>query len=201
MTDIDDDRALVDDDGHPSKWEWGGCVSSTARQANWSTTTQPGTGVWWWWCLLQCDRPESVVVVVVVADLSVGVGSVRCVGHATRAGPQLPGGESVMTDLDTTVTVIEAAARAHVPVLLWSDPGYGKSAMVRALAAADGVAVETVIGSQREPVDIAGWPVVTDGAVQTLALPDWGKPSLTPTAGTCCWTRFRRAQRRFRRRC
>ena len=30
-----------------------------------------------------------------------------------------------MTDLDTTVTVIDAAARAHVPVLLWSDPGTG----------------------------------------------------------------------------
>lgn len=78
-----------------------------------------------------------------------------------------------MTDLDTTVTVIDAASRAHVPVLLWSDPGMGKSAVVRALAAADGVPVETVIGSQREPVDIAGWPVVADGAVQTLALPDW----------------------------
>ena len=78
-----------------------------------------------------------------------------------------------MTDLDTTVTVIDAAARAHVPVLLWSDPGMGKSSIVRALAAADGVPVETVIGSQREPVDIAGWPVVTDGTVQTLALPDW----------------------------
>ena len=45
MTDTDDDRALVDDDGRPSKWEPGGCVSSTARQANWSTTTPPGTGV------------------------------------------------------------------------------------------------------------------------------------------------------------
>lgn len=78
-----------------------------------------------------------------------------------------------MADLDTTVTVIDAAARAHVPVLLWSDPGMGKSAVVRALAAADGVPVETVIGSQREPVDIAGWPVVADGAVQTVALPDW----------------------------
>lgn len=88
-----------------------------------------------------------------------------------------------MTDLDTTVTVIEAAARAHVPVLLWSDPGTGKSSIVRALAAADGVPVETVIGSQREPVDIAGWPVVTDGAVQTLALPDWAATLLSAKGG------------------
>ena len=47
MTDTDDDRALVDDDGCPTKWEPGGCASSTARQANWSTTTPPGTGVGW----------------------------------------------------------------------------------------------------------------------------------------------------------
>lgn len=88
-----------------------------------------------------------------------------------------------MTDLDTAVTVIDAAARAHVPVLLWSDPGMGKSSVVRALAAADGVPVETVIGSQREPVDIAGWPVVTDGAVQTLALPDWAKTLIDANGG------------------
>ncbi|WP_292981050.1 AAA family ATPase [Mycobacterium sp.] len=88
-----------------------------------------------------------------------------------------------MTDLDTTVTVIDAASRAHVPVLLWSDPGTGKSSVIKALAASDGVPVETVIGSQREPVDIAGWPVVVDGAVQTLALPDWAQTLLDAKAG------------------
>ena len=30
-------------------------------------------------------------------------------------------------------------------------------------------------------VDIAGWPVVTDGAVQTLALPDWADTLMRPT--------------------
>lgn len=88
-----------------------------------------------------------------------------------------------MTSLDTTVAVIDAAARSQVPVLLWSDPGMGKSSVVRALAAADGVPVETVIGSQREPVDIAGWPVVADGAVQTLALPDWAKTLIDAGGG------------------
>jgi MoxR-like ATPase len=88
-----------------------------------------------------------------------------------------------MTNLETTVTVIDAAARTHVPVLLWSDPGMGKSSVVRQLAAADQVPVETVIGSQREPVDIAGWPVVTDGAVQTLALPDWAKTLIDANGG------------------
>jgi MoxR-like ATPase len=88
-----------------------------------------------------------------------------------------------MTSLDTTVTVIDAAARAHVPVLLWSDPGMGKSSVVGALADSDQVPVETVIGSQREPVDIAGWPVVTDGAVQTLALPDWADTLIKANGG------------------
>src|ERR1700682_85210 len=88
-----------------------------------------------------------------------------------------------MTDLDTTVTVIAAAARAHVPVLLWSDPGMGKSSVVRALAAADGVPVETVIGSQAEPVDIAGRQVVAEGAGQTLALPDWAKTLIDANGG------------------
>ena len=80
-----------------------------------------------------------------------------------------------MTSLATTVTVIDAAARAGTAVLLWGDPGMGKSAVVRALAAADQVPLETLIGSQREPVDIAGWPVVSEGQVQTLAMPDWAK--------------------------
>lgn len=88
-----------------------------------------------------------------------------------------------MADLATTVTVIDAAARAGVAVLLWSDPGTGKSSVVRALAAADQVPVETLIGSQREPVDIAGWPVVVDGSVQTVALPDWAKTLMDAGGG------------------
>ena len=87
-----------------------------------------------------------------------------------------------MTSLDTTVTVIDAAARAHVPVILWGDPGVGKSSVVRALAAADQVPVETLIGSQREPVDIAGWPMVVEGVVR-LAVPDWAKALVDANGG------------------
>lgn len=87
-----------------------------------------------------------------------------------------------MSDLETTVTVIDAAARAHVGVILWSNPGIGKSSVIRALAAADGVPMETLIGSQREPVDIAGWPMVDDGVVR-LALPDWARNLLDANGG------------------
>lgn len=77
-----------------------------------------------------------------------------------------------MSDLATTVTVIDACGRAHVPVLLLSDPGMGKSSLVRGLAAAEGVPCETVLGSIREPADVAGLPVVSDAGV-VLAPPGW----------------------------
>lgn len=79
-----------------------------------------------------------------------------------------------MSDLATTVTVIDACGRAAVPVLLLSDPGVGKSSLVRGLAAAEGVPCETVLGSIREPADVAGLPVVTDGGV-VLAPPAWAR--------------------------
>lgn len=77
-----------------------------------------------------------------------------------------------MSDLGTTVTVIDACGRAHVPVLLLSDPGMGKSSLVRGIAAADGVPCETVLGSIREPADVAGLPVVTGSGV-VLSPPAW----------------------------
>ena len=77
-----------------------------------------------------------------------------------------------MTDLATTVTVIDACGRATVPVLLISDPGMGKSSLVRGLAAAEGVPCETVLGSIREPADVAGLPVVTPTGV-VLSPPAW----------------------------
>lgn len=87
-----------------------------------------------------------------------------------------------MSDLATTVTVIDACGRAHVPVLLLSDPGVGKSSLVRGIAAAEGVACETVLGSIREPADVAGLPIVTDaGAV--LDPPAWAKRLALAQAG------------------
>src|SRR5438132_9362982 len=72
------------------------------------------------------------------------------------------------------VTVLRAAGRAGVAVCLWGDPGIGKSALIHAAAAADGVPCETVIGSLREPSDFAGLPVVSDDGVR-LEPPAWAK--------------------------
>ena len=80
------------------------------------------------------------------------------------------------------VTVLRAAGRAGVAVCLWGDPGIGKSALIQAAAAADGVLCETVIGSLREPSDFAGLPVVTDDGVR-LEPPSWAKRLHAAQAG------------------
>lgn len=87
-----------------------------------------------------------------------------------------------MSDLATTVTVIDACGRAHVPVLLKSDPGVGKSSLVRGMATAEGVLCETVLGSIREPADVAGLPVVTDHGV-VLSPPAWARRLVEAESG------------------
>lgn len=88
-----------------------------------------------------------------------------------------------MTDLATTVTVIDACGRAHVPVLLLSDPGVGKSSLVRGIATAEAVPCETVLGSVREPADVAGLPVVGDDGSVNLAPPSWARRLCEAEAG------------------
>jgi hypothetical protein len=87
-----------------------------------------------------------------------------------------------MSDLATTITVIDACGRSAVPVLLLSDPGMGKSSLVRGLADAENVPCETVLGSIREPADVAGLPVVTEAGV-VLAPPAWAQRLLEADAG------------------
>lgn len=88
-----------------------------------------------------------------------------------------------MTDLATAITVIDACGRAHVPVLLLSDPGMGKSSLVRGLAAAEGLPCETVLGSIREPADVAGLPVVQPDGSVALSPPAWARRLAEAGAG------------------
>jgi hypothetical protein len=90
--------------------------------------------------------------------------------------------ELSVPDIATTVTAIDACGRAKVPTLLLSDPGMGKSSLVRGLAAASGVICETVLGSIREPADIAGLPVVRDSGV-VLEPPAWASRLAEARAG------------------
>ncbi|WP_329234820.1 AAA family ATPase [Streptomyces sp. NBC_01460] len=68
------------------------------------------------------------------------------------------------------------AVTANQPVLLWGEPGIGKSAGMEQLAAGLGLELETVIASVHEPSDFAGLPVVGDDPAVTgvpMAPPDW----------------------------
>ncbi|MEF2524672.1 MULTISPECIES: AAA family ATPase [Streptomyces] len=68
------------------------------------------------------------------------------------------------------------AVTANQPVLLWGEPGIGKSAGMQQLADALGTGLETVIASVHEPSDFAGLPIVGDDPAATgvpMAPPDW----------------------------
>lgn len=67
---------------------------------------------------------------------------------------------------------LAAAISANVPVLIWGDPGVGKSASVEALGRQNGFEVEVVLGSIREASDFLGLPVEKDGRT-AYAAPDW----------------------------
>ena len=68
------------------------------------------------------------------------------------------------------------AVAADLPVLLWGEPGIGKTAALGQLAESLGLPLTTVIASVHEPTDFAGLPVVgADPAANgvPLAPPDW----------------------------
>ena len=88
-----------------------------------------------------------------------------------------------MTTTDTLLTVIRAAGRADVPVLLWGSPGTGKSGLIATLGRLDGLHTSTVIGSLREPADLAGLPVVQPDGTVLLAPPRWARDLVDADGG------------------
>ncbi|GAA4258730.1 AAA family ATPase [Dactylosporangium darangshiense] len=77
---------------------------------------------------------------------------------------------------DTQLEALTLAVAADLPVLLWGEPGIGKTAALNQLAEALDLPLTTVIASVHEPSDFAGLPVVgEDPAVQgvPMAPPDW----------------------------
>lgn len=68
---------------------------------------------------------------------------------------------------------IGVAVAAGLPVALRGRPGVGKTSMVESIAHASGFHLEVVVGSLREPTDLAGLPIVRpDGGID-LAAPRW----------------------------
>ncbi|GAA3391662.1 sigma 54-interacting transcriptional regulator [Cryptosporangium minutisporangium] len=87
----------------------------------------------------------------------------------TRARTTVP-------DRDSALEALALAAAANLPVLLWGQPGIGKSSTIEQLAADFGVGLETVIASVHEPSDFAGLPIVgpdPDRNGVPMAPPDW----------------------------
>ncbi|MEN3607932.1 AAA family ATPase [Plantactinospora sp. ZYX-F-223] len=77
---------------------------------------------------------------------------------------------------DPQLEALTLAVAADLPVLLWGEPGIGKTAVLNQLASALDLPLTTVIASVHEPSDFAGLPVIGDDpAVQgvPMAPPDW----------------------------
>ena len=87
----------------------------------------------------------------------------------TRAADTAPGS-------DPSVAALALATAANLPVLLWGQPGIGKSSTLTELARGLDLPLETVIASVHEPSDFSGLPVLgPDPAGQGVAMapPDW----------------------------
>ncbi|MFF3693052.1 AAA family ATPase [Streptomyces sp. NPDC002221] len=107
--------------------------------------------------------------------------------HAPLAAPedQLDVARDLLTLLSDTTTeprpdaqleALTLAVAADLPVLLWGEPGIGKTAALTQLAAALDLPLTTVIASVHEPSDFSGLPVVGDDPAEQgipMAPPDW----------------------------
>ncbi|GIG62675.1 ATPase AAA [Longispora fulva] len=77
---------------------------------------------------------------------------------------------------DEQLEALTLAVAADLPVLLWGEPGIGKTAALTQLAEELDLPLTTVIASVHEPSDFSGLPVIGDDpAVQgvPMAPPDW----------------------------
>ncbi|MDF5753854.1 MoxR family ATPase [Spongiactinospora sp. TRM90649] len=77
---------------------------------------------------------------------------------------------------DAQLEALTLAVAADLPVLLWGEPGIGKTAAMNQLAEVLELPLTTVIASVHEPSDFSGLPVIGDDPeVQgvPMAPPDW----------------------------
>ncbi|MEU7025166.1 MoxR family ATPase [Streptomyces sp. NPDC046275] len=77
---------------------------------------------------------------------------------------------------DPQLEALTLAVAADLPVLLWGEPGIGKTAALHQLAETLDLPLTTVIASVHEPSDFSGLPVVGDDPAEQgvpLAPPDW----------------------------
>ncbi|MET9605930.1 MoxR family ATPase [Streptomyces sp. NPDC006512] len=101
------------------------------------------------------------------------------------AGPRLDVADALLDLLRDTTTeprpdiqleALTLAVAADLPVLLWGEPGIGKTAALTQLAEELELPLTTVIASVHEPSDFSGLPVVGDDPAEQgvpMAPPDW----------------------------
>lgn len=77
-------------------------------------------------------------------------------------------------EYENTLAALGISISARVPVLIWGDPGEGKTAVVES-ASRLGWHVESLIISHYEPSDFAGLPVITPDGNVNLAAPGWAR--------------------------
>ena len=73
-----------------------------------------------------------------------------------------------------TLEAMQILLTAEVPVLLWGDPGTGKTATVERYAAQMGWVMEPVIASLHDPTDFGGLPI-RNGNTVIYAPPEWAR--------------------------
>lgn len=79
---------------------------------------------------------------------------------------------------------VGVAVSAGLPVALRGRPGVGKTSLVESIARSAGLHLEVVVGSLREPTDLAGLPIVRpDGGID-LAAPRWALNANASTDGS-----------------
>ncbi|MFB7334849.1 AAA family ATPase [Streptomyces adustus] len=77
---------------------------------------------------------------------------------------------------DDQLEALALAVSADLPVLLWGEPGIGKTAALTQLAETLDLPLTTVIASVHEPSDFSGLPVVGEDPARhgvPMAPPDW----------------------------
>ena len=75
-----------------------------------------------------------------------------------------------------TLAALQILVSAGVPVLLWGDPGTGKTATIERYAAEAGWSMRSVIASLHDPTDFSGLPVRNgDGDGVVYVPPRWAR--------------------------
>ncbi|WP_328387489.1 AAA family ATPase [Nocardia sp. NBC_00416] len=77
---------------------------------------------------------------------------------------------------DIQLEALTLAVAADLPVLLWGEPGIGKTAALTQLAESLDLPLTTVIASVHEPSDFSGLPIIGDDPAEhgvPMAPPDW----------------------------